>query len=211
MSVAKGILFGVKALMKPVRVKTATSFTAEDPWNQGHRSSFKLEEYLLMLSGSTVTESTKATGTDFLRAIRSEADGVERRLPDSLSELWRSKRVPAEALPRLLKEAEPSLKSGDYAVVLRNKARWLLAAINTCICMGFVVFTIVGLANADLELLPKIVAVLVLAGGCWLCLYIAYYRTWFRRKRQMKWFLERANSGDQTVASAETPGRRYQQ
>jgi hypothetical protein len=37
MSVAKGILFGVKAVMKPVRVKTAASFTAEDPWNQSHR------------------------------------------------------------------------------------------------------------------------------------------------------------------------------
>lgn len=55
MSVAKGILFGVKAVMRPVRVKTAASFTAEGPWNQGHQSPFKLEKYRLILSGSTVT------------------------------------------------------------------------------------------------------------------------------------------------------------
>jgi hypothetical protein len=205
MSVAKGILFGVKAVMKPVRVKTAASFTAEDPWNQGRRSSFKLEEYLLLLGNASVTEFTKATGSDFKRALRSEIDGIERWLPDSLSELWRSKQVSTDALPRLLKEAEPTLKSGDYAVVLRNKARWLIVAINTFICLGVLIFTVVGLTNADGEVLPKIGVILLLAGICWLLLYFAYYRTWFRRKRQMKWFLERAHAEKQTIASAKTP------
>lgn len=192
MSVAKGLLFGVKAVMEPIRVKTAASFTTDDPWNPGRRSSFQLEEYLLLFSNAKVTESTKATGTDFKRALRSSTDSVEHWLPDSLSELWRSQQVPAEALPRLLKEAEPTLKRGDYTVLLRNKARWLLAGMNTCICLGFVVFTGVGMANDDLGLLPSVIGLLVLAGGCWLCLYFAYYRAWFRRKRQMKWFLERA-------------------
>jgi len=194
MSVAKGLLFGVKAVIEPIWVKTVASITTNDPWNPGRRSSFKLEEYLLLFSNAKVTESTKATGSDFMRALRSETDNVEHWLPDSLSELWRSQKVSAEALPRLLKEAEPTLKRGDFAVILRNKARWLLAAMSTCICLGFVVFTGIGMANDDLGLLPILIGILVLAGGCWLALYFAYYRAWFRRKRQMKWFLDRANA-----------------
>jgi hypothetical protein len=193
MSAGKALLFGVKSVMKPVRVKTAASFTAVDPWNQDRVTSFKLDEYLLMLGGASVKESTKATGTDFKRALRSEIDGVERWLPDSLSELWRTKRVPTEALPRLLKEAEPSLKPGDYAVVLRNKARWILVVIRSFICLAIVGFMIVGISNSNGEVLPKISVTLLVAGIFWLVLYFAYYRVWFQRKRQMKWFLERAN------------------
>ena len=194
MSVGKVLLFGVKAVMKPIRVKTAATFTAEDPWNQGRRSSFKLNEYLLLFSGTAVTESTKATGTDFKRALLSEIDSIERWLPDSLSELWRTKQVPTEALPLLLKEAEPTLKSGDYTVVLRNKARWLLVVLNTVVVLAFITFMVVGFVNDEGEVLPKIGGVLLVAAISWLILYFAYYRTWFRRKRQMKWFLERAES-----------------
>jgi hypothetical protein len=194
MSVARGLMFGVTAVMKPMRVKTAASFTTEDPWNLGRRSAFRLNEYLLLFSNAKVTELTKATGSDFKRALLSEADNVEHWLPDSLSELWRSKQVSAEALLRLLKEAEPTLKQDDYAIILRNKARTLLAGLSTLICLGFMVFVGIGMANDNLGLVPILVGEFVLAGGCWLGLYFRYYRAWFRRKSQMKWFLERANT-----------------
>ena len=194
MSAGKALLFGVQAVMKPIRVKTAATFTAEDPWNQKRSSSFKLNEYLLLFAGAAVTESTKATGTDFKRALVSEIDGVERWLPDSLSELWRTRQVPAEALPRLLKEAEPTLKNGDYTVVLRNKARWLLVALNTLVFLAFIAFMVVGFVSDEGQVLPKIGGVLLVAAISWLILYFSYYRTWFRRKRQMKWFLERAEA-----------------
>jgi hypothetical protein len=166
-----------------------------------------LEEYLLLFGGASVTESTKATGTDFKRALRSEIDGVERWLPDSLSELWRCKRVSAEALPQLLKEAEPTLKRGDYVVVLRNKARWLLVAINSLILLGFMTFMTVGFVSEEGEMLPKIGGVLLVAAISWLILYFAYYRTWFRRKRQMKWFLERATASGVRKSETEFSSR----
>jgi hypothetical protein len=53
---------------------------------------------------------------------------------------------------------------------------------------------VVGFVNDEGEVLPKIGGVLLVAAISWLILYFAYYRTWFRRKRQMKWFLERAES-----------------
>jgi hypothetical protein len=57
-------------------------------------------------------------------------------MPESLSELWCSKRVPAEALPSLLKEMEPTLKPSDYAQAIPKKnlvpflwIAWIFAAL----------------------------------------------------------------------------------
>jgi hypothetical protein len=205
MSTSKALLFGVQSVMKPARVKTAASFTANDPWNQNRPTTFKLEEYLQMMKDTPLPETTKATATDFRRALVSEIDGVQHWLPDSLSELWRRKLVASEALPRLLSEAEPTLKGSDYTVFLRNKALWITIAVRTLICAGVVVATIIGLANADGSLLPKIGAVVLVAGLLWAILYFAHFRKWFGRKRQMKWFLERARGNAPETMARTTP------
>jgi hypothetical protein len=211
MSTSKVLLHGIRAVMKPARVKTAARFTAQDPWNQNRPTSFKLEEYLQMMKDTPLPETTKATGTDFRRALVSEADGVQRWLPDSLSELWRKGLVSSEALPRLLKDAEPTLKSSDYTVVLRNKALWIMVAIRTLVCAGVGLFTIIGLVNADGALLPKVAVSLLVAGILWAVLYFASYRRWFQRKRQMKYFLERAHQQGNPVATTGTLGSSYKQ
>ncbi len=80
------------------RIKTQASFTAEDPWNQNRQAPFTIEDYVYVAKGITVRPDVKPSG-DYVRSIRSDADGVERILPDSLSELWRAQRVPAKRFP----------------------------------------------------------------------------------------------------------------
>ena len=80
----------------PVRVKTETSFAADDPWNGNRRTSYTVEAYLKLFKGSKPPK-TKPFGAIYMYGIRSDIDGVERMLPDSLSELWRTQRLPGSA------------------------------------------------------------------------------------------------------------------
>jgi hypothetical protein len=84
MRVAKSLVFGVTAVMRPMPVKTAASFVIEDPGRPGLRSTFRLEGHLLLGSNAKVTEFTKATGSEGIRTIVSETDNLERWLPDTV-------------------------------------------------------------------------------------------------------------------------------
>ncbi|HEY6253758.1 MAG TPA: hypothetical protein VI685_27700 [Candidatus Angelobacter sp.] len=70
--------------------------------------------------------------------IKSELDGKQRMLPESLVELWRTRRIPAEALPRLLWQMQSSLKRGDYLPTLRSRGIQWLTVVVALLCMAMV-------------------------------------------------------------------------
>lgn len=104
------------------RIRTAESFEAADPWNQGLLTPFRLEVYKLFPAHVTdpreFRDGTIHTwGAKNLYGIRSETDGVERMLPTFLGEAWAAGTVPAAWLPELLARATPGLKPADYRPV----------------------------------------------------------------------------------------------
>jgi len=176
----------------PVRVKTEATFTAEDPWNQNRRTLFTVEAYVKTFKGATPRPGFKSPLAMYLYGIRSEVDGVERMLPASLSELWRSNRVPVEALPKLLKEIEPTLKKADYRPAV-GKKRLAVAAGLLWIALGFLTLfpLLIALTTDDFPLLSAIPFTLVIGAFSWLYLYLMIYRAKWRRMHQQKWILAR--------------------
>ena len=125
------------------RVRSEGGFTAPDPWNGNRRTEFTIEVYKML-----DPHSPRGTGGKDgwfwgppLFGIKSEIDGRQRMLPESLVELWRTHRIPPEALPRLLWQMQSSLKQGDYAPTLRSKGiQWLVgvtALFAICVVLGF--------------------------------------------------------------------------
>lgn len=178
---------------KPARVKTEGSFTAEDPWNQNRRSSFTIEAYIMAAKGPRPTARTKVFGS-YLLGIRSEADGVERMLPESLVHLWRTNRVPSEALPRLLealprllKEMGPMLGKSDFRSQVLGKGSTTRLYLATGLCAlaflwsaGMVVFAVNSEFVVDGIIFVAVLG-LLFAG----LLYARFFRPRARRRRQM--------------------------
>jgi hypothetical protein len=182
-----------------VMVKKEAAFTTEDPWNQNRRSQFSVEDSLLAPAGSRRKVWTEPFG-GYLRSIRSETDGVERRLPDSLAYLWLHKRISSETLPKLLKEVEPKLRESDYKMYLRNWRVLLGFFAAPCVLLlGLLLFNIY---DGSVSLPTGIAELLVAAAVIGLCLYMLLFRHVVRRKRQMKWLLERAHAAGRLVAPA---------
>lgn len=96
----------------PARVRTVGTFQASDPWNAGRTCDFNLEAYKMAPKGARRPQDT--WGGKEIYGIRSEADGVERMLPDSLGVLATEGRIPKEALPKLLIDMAPSLRKRDF-------------------------------------------------------------------------------------------------
>jgi hypothetical protein len=113
-------------------------------------------------------------------------------MPESLSELWCSKRVPAEALPSLLKEMEPTLKPSDYAQAIPKKnlvpflwIAWIFAAL-------FCTMPFLNLNALVFEPSASSLPIsLGIAALSFLFLYAAFYRSMWRRASQTKWVLAR--------------------
>ena len=174
----------------PVRVKTETSFIADDPWNGNRRTSYTVEAYLSVFKGSKPPKP-KPLGALYMYGIRSDIDGVERMLPDSLSELWRTQRVPPEALPRMLKQMQPTLKKGDYRPMLGNKAQpvimWVVIVLWAFLALVPFVISITDPAEFPLSL--AVLLALAIGGFGWLYVYLLFFRAKGRRTRQMEWIL----------------------
>ncbi len=178
--------------------KVEANFTTEDPWNQNRRSRFTVEDYMFVPAGSRREVWTEPFG-GYFRSIRSEADGREHRLPDSLAYLWLRKRIRCEALPKLLKAIEPDLQESDYKVYLRSRHA-LSGFLGTPCALGL---GLVLLNLLDHSVSPRIgiLQLLAVAGISWLWMYLMLYRKVRRRNRQMKWFLKHAYAEGQTTAS----------
>jgi hypothetical protein len=106
-----------------ILARTGESFVAPDPWNGGKRAEFTIEFYKIVheyAGRENAAHLEKLHGADHF-GIRSNAGGQFHQLPDSLSDLWRTKRVAKESLPRLLHELQPSLRNYDYSRILHHR------------------------------------------------------------------------------------------
>ena len=176
--------------LSPARVKTEASFTAEDPWNQNRRTAFTIEAYILVVRGTRPAPGAKPLAGNYLYGIRSELDGQEHMLPESLSELWRTNQVPPEALPRLLKAIAPKLKRWDYRPILHNKLMKVTEIIVTTL-MGLLALSpiAIGILTGEMSALATLTVTSIFVAFVALSLYLIFYRKRARRTKQMKWAL----------------------
>jgi hypothetical protein len=98
----------------PRRYRTAAQFVAPDPRNGNRATPFTLEAYKMVLQSALLGPAPNPRRGRDRFAVRSEIDGVERFLPDSLNKLWEAGRIQANAIPRLLAAIQPSLRAADY-------------------------------------------------------------------------------------------------
>jgi len=181
----------VTQIYYPCRVKTETSFTADDPWNQNRRATFALDNYVLAPRGAHPLPDARPA-VYYLRGIRSSLDNVERMLPESMSELWCAKRIPPESLPSLLKEMQPTPKGSDYEQLLRNKNLLAFVWIAWIFTALFCTMPFLNLNALVFEPTANSLPIaLVVASVCLLILYAAFYRGRWRRASQTKWVLAR--------------------
>ena len=167
-----------------VRYKTECSFTTEDPWNENRRATFTLEAYRLPPKGSQPKQVIKFGSEKYYYGIRSEVDGVDRMLPESLAYVWRNDQVQAEKLPRLLHEMGSMLKAADYRFFLLSKES------------GRIIHIVSGLwllVTALLILFPTFFSSFFLFVVLYpFLIYPLFYRPRARRRRQVAWVLAHA-------------------
>lgn len=170
------------------RVRREDGFTASDPWNGNRRADFTIEVYKMLPPDSprgTGAKDSWVWGLPMF-GIKSEIDGRQRMLPESLVELWQTHRIPAEALPRLLWQLQSSLKPDDYMPTLRSTTfhQALVAfVLFLCICLGLVAFYV-----GHME--PRY-AILWTLGGMVISLpaFLVILRRRARCRRQIDWVL----------------------
>ena len=175
--------------MELKRIKTETSVLAADPWNQDRSAPFAIEDYMYLVRGQPLKPGAKSPSGFYILGLRSDIDGVERIMPESLSILWRNKQVPSEALPRLLKQIQPSLGPRDHFLFLQNNMMaisiWVLWAVFALMAGAFMLLPFTGEISQGTAALFALAA---LALGSTV-LYFAYYRKRSQRLKQMKWIM----------------------
>lgn len=140
----------------PKRVRTINRFSAPNPWNNGQPEEWSTEAYLMVNADyaerfvAPVDPDSRKTkwlyGAERL-GIRSESDGRYHMLPESLAELWKTQRVPVEALPRLLREIEPQLRRTDFNPILGHNKAFIALAIPFLITLGIIVIAFYALST----------------------------------------------------------------
>ncbi len=174
----------------PFRVKTEASFTAEDPWHQNRRTPFTVDAYVMSRKGVTPPPGAKPLA-GYRYGLRTGAHDVEHMLPDSLSALWRTNRVPIEALPRLLKQMKPTLIRADYRPMLEHPRVYSVLCWITACFLGL--FTLAPIAAWLLtgEFSPSFAALFALTNTAVsvVFLYFVFFRGKRRRARQTQWIL----------------------
>lgn len=133
----------VRIKLAPLRVRTVGGFRAPDPWNAGQVTDFNLEAYKMVPKGARRPQGV--WGGKELYGIRSEIDGAERMLPDSLGVLCIEGRLSKEALPRLLFEMAPTLRKRDFHPLWTTKIHYVIGAVfglmaAACVAMAGVQF-----------------------------------------------------------------------
>jgi hypothetical protein len=128
----------------PILVRSEESFVSPDPWNGGAQARFTVEVYKLAPKNwnrAAAAQMGKLLGGDLFN-IRSDGDGRSHRLPESLVELWHTKRLTTEELPRLLHGLQPSLRESDYFPILHHRRLEWTGAIFALFCLGMVIFSL---------------------------------------------------------------------
>jgi hypothetical protein len=162
----------------------ATSwFRADDPWNGGHPADFALEDYRFTIHAGCRVQ-----------AIRSVNDEVIRFLPDSLCDLYQAGKVPAEALPRLLKDFEPGQIRSDYEAVARSLIFSSNHFLYRLLCCVVIFAILLGMYAGGAPVLAWIITPPCLVGSLWGLIYLSFQRKLDRRKRQQAGFLAAAQA-----------------
>jgi hypothetical protein len=120
-------VYVVSIALEPRRLETVTTFQAADPWNGGAAADFELDRYKMMPAGARVVRAGSVWGND-VYGIRSRLDGVDRILPEALSELYQTRRVEPEQLPRLYAALQPTLRTNDFQPLLHVQIHKYVAA-----------------------------------------------------------------------------------
>jgi hypothetical protein len=179
------------------QLKNEARFVADDPWHQNRRDTFTLDYYVYTVPGTTVRPNTRPWGY-YRHGIRAELSGVEQDLPDSLYFTWRAGRAPAESLPRLLHELQPTLKggkTGDYGIGLSNKAFTVVVWIFLvwiALAAAIWIYAVISIGMPLALAIPFAAVFPLIAGRIF---YRAVYRVWRRRMDQTKWILSRVYVG----------------
>jgi hypothetical protein len=174
-------------------VRTEARFTVNDPWNQDRSTPFVLEAYTLVSKGVRPPAGRRESDR---YGIRPEPDAVDRilvehsrMLPESLARLWLAGRIPAQALPRLLHEMEPTLKWSDRHTVVLTRAYTILQWYMTILCALWLLARI----TRDIRLAghgPAGWGTTTIASVVLACvLNLMFFRPRARRKKQMEWAL----------------------
>jgi hypothetical protein len=192
------MIYNVK--LKPARLRTEGKFTAPDPWNGGRSTEWSIEGYVWVPARWRGVPRGMLKKPAASYALRSEIDGVERFLPDSLGHLVRTGGVPPAALPRLLAEIAPELSKVDFKPMLRLNVRRnmrIAAAVALACLAGYLILratATVPVPIGDRGPFYRMVLVTVGATGmvCLALLGPLAESRLRRRERQMAWAVERA-------------------
>ena len=187
-------------ILRPLFLQTLASFEASDPWEGNRPASFCLEDYVLI---AAALGPVKPLAPDSLRvkmmehrfAVRSQPGGQPHFLPESLLNLYRSKQIPLQELPRILAGLEPGLrKPHDYYESSRawttlwgNRLLGVLALAGLLYWLVQILLEDASQRNSDLR-----------SWGLLVCLWVAvcvpielvYGRRARRRAEQKRWALE---------------------
>jgi hypothetical protein len=189
----------------PRRVRTDTAFRAADPWNAGRVTDWTVEAYVMVPEHRPDPGNLYSMGASERFAIRSDVDGGEHFLPESLIRLWREQRVAAERLPALLHALEPTLNRTDYRMIPKVERwaalSWAVAAVSV---PAFLYFD--AIFKAHHFPMPPVPAPVMIARAVFLLLAMCGVGgvlgttlgipvVWVRRRRvdaQMRWATEAA-------------------
>jgi hypothetical protein len=168
-------------------VRSAGGFVALDPWNDNRRTDFTIEAYKMLPPDSPPVRSVKDSWLSghAIFGIKSEIDGKERMLPASLVELWRTSRIPAEALPRLLWQMQSWLKKNDYVPPQAFKIQLWIMVLASLISFSLtpIIYSVSDFDPIYDGLFMLILVLMAVLGFCIVLRRRARYR------RQMDWAL----------------------
>ena len=177
---------------RAVRLRTLGRFSAGDPWQGQRPTEFSIEEYVMMPQGATTAVNSQYCHR---AGLRSETDGAQYMMPESLLELWRRGQIPAERLPVLTQTITPRLTQEDFNLVLHQD---LVKSVLVPLAAVFAVVVGIGLfvpIEGHTMSAPAAIATgfgfAVLIGAIQ---WIVRQSGRTRRAEQMQWLLN-ANSG----------------
>lgn len=186
-----------RAKLVPRRIRTEARFQAADPWNGNAPAEISIETYYHVPAHVREIPSPCRWDCNPLYALRSEIDGVERFLPDALSHLWIAGKMPAEALPGLLREMEPDLAKADFRPLMEatTERRW------TAVLLAVLLAAVGLLMTWPRGNEPEVSWLAVLCGGVMMAGALGafaalprYFARRRRRRRQIGWALSRRES-----------------
>jgi hypothetical protein len=186
-----------RLVLHPMRLRTLGQFAAIDPWCGNRPTEFSVEEYVMMPAGSPQALDSALYAHRI--GIRSELDGSERLIPESLYELWKRGQVPGARVPVLAHAMAPRVLKEDLNLILDKSA--VKSFLIVVIAVFVLISAILGFSMSGTSLtFPIAIGIgAAVAGVIGLVYFVAIQSGRNRRKEQMKWLLS-VNAGDVNAA-----------